>query len=129
MSFLVLVLTDRVQKEQVNRLRSTHPSRANFGLVYYNNDGDQAHAAGKSLELPNAMPIVEAYFKHVELHIYSHQKARKMLSLDGDPVRVRGAAVRHRPPLVCSFRGAIQPTPVCLRRSCLPRCLSIRSQI
>ena len=105
MSFLVLVLSDRVQKEQVNQLRRKHPSVQEYGLVHYGKGGGKAVAsrlqiespdtskstggkadADNSLELPDDMPIVEAYFRHVERHIYSHPKARKMLSLDGDPV-------------------------------------------
>ena len=90
MSFLVLVITDRVQKALVNRLRSNHPSRNDgYELVHYGEDGGKAN----SLELAENMPIAQAYFEHVERYIYSHPKARKMLSLDGDPVRTRGAAV------------------------------------
>ena len=86
MSFLVLIITDLVQKEMVNRLRRTHPSRGKYELVRYGKGGD--NNADESLELPDDMPIVEAYFRHVERYIYSHPSARKMLSLDGDPVRV-----------------------------------------
>ena len=149
-SFLVLVIQDRVQKEQVNRLCLTHPSRGDkYGLVHYRKGRDKARTlldcgvvyngkgGGKAavsatasasakaeepggvsgeepdvapaqgeepgvapaqaseglaplslcLELDDDMPIVEAYFRHVEQYIYSHPKARKMLSLDGDPVR------------------------------------------
>ena len=57
--------------------------------------GGKAGAQDPSLELPDGMPIVEAYFRHVERHIYSHPKARKMLSLDGDPVR--GGGPPHLP--------------------------------
>ena len=100
MSFLVLIITDLIQKEMVNRLRRTHPSRDKYGLVHYSKGGDSN--ADECLALPDDMPIVEAYFRHVERYIYSHPSARKMLSLDGDPVRVfrpphRVAAVR--PPL------------------------------
>ena len=93
MSFLVLTITDFVQKELVNRLRGSHPLRSDYGLVYYSkNRGDSAADADKSLELPDGMPIVEAYFRHVDQHIYSSGKfCRKMLGLDGDPVRPRGA--------------------------------------
>ena len=99
MSFLVLIITDLVQKELVNRLRRTHPSGSEYGLVYYDQTVASKTAnpnadAIKCLELADTMPIVEAYFRHVERYIYSHPKARKMLSLDGDPVRVRGW---HRP--------------------------------
>ena len=100
MSFLVLVIADRAQKEQVNQLRRTHPLIKEYGLVHYGKGGGKTivpettdeSSGGKadadnSLELPDGMPIVEAYFHHVERHIYSHPKARKMLSLDGDPVR------------------------------------------
>ena len=119
MSFLVLVITDRAQKEMVNRTRLTHPSRGDkYGLVHYQKGRDKtrtlldygvvynsngkatasatasafAKAEGPGLELDDDMPIVEAYFQHVERYIYSHPKARKMLSLDGDPVRGMGAA-------------------------------------
>ena len=120
MSFLVLIITDLIQKEMVNRLRRTHPSRDKYGLVHYakvadeckdskgvdSNGGDSkgsergedSKGADDCLELPDDMPIAEAYFRHVERYIYSHPSARKMLSLDGDPVRVfrphRVAAVR-----------------------------------
>ena len=125
MSFLVLVITDHVQKEQVNRLRLTHPSRDKYGLVHYQKGRDKtrtlldygwvhnskgggksttsatasasANAEGPGVELDDDMPIVEAYFQHVERYIYSHPKARKMLSLDGDPVRGRPAAPLHPP--------------------------------
>jgi len=76
-----------------------------------------------SLELPDDMPIVEAYFRHVERYIYSHPKARKMLSLDGDPVR--GEECRNICP--CGACG-ISPFPhiitvgLLARRSCLPHC-------
>ena len=106
MSFLVLVIMDHVQKEQVNRLRLTHPSRDKYGLVHYQKGRDKGggkstasatasastEAEGPGVELDDDMPIVEAYFQHVERYIYSHPKARKMLSLDGDPVRGMGAA-------------------------------------
>ena len=91
MSFLVLVITDHVQKALVNRLRLTHPShRDKYGLVHYCKGGDKA-AEELAEELDDDMPIVEAYFQHVERYIYSHSKARKMLSLDGDPVRRKSA--------------------------------------
>ena len=104
MSFLVLIITDLVQKELVNRLRRNHPSYKNgsYKLVHYrrgkaSNAADNLESpdsapadADKSLELPDDMPIVEAYFRHVERYIYSHPNARKMLSLDGDSVRARG---------------------------------------
>ena len=101
MSFLVLVIMDREQKEMVNRLRLKHPAHAGkYGLVHYGKGGGKgggkaaasatADADEPSLELPDDMPIVEAYFRHVERDIYSHPKARSMLSLDGDPVRGRG---------------------------------------
>ena len=87
MSFLVLVIQDRVQKALVNQLGSEHPSdRDKYGLVHYGKG-----KGNKSLELPERMPIVEAYFRYVERYLYSHSKARKMLSLDGDPVRRKSA--------------------------------------
>ena len=109
MSFLILFITDRAQKEMVNRTRLTHPSRQ-YELVRYctsrdkttplsvpetSDTTDESGGGGKadvdnSLELPDDMPIVAAYFNYVERYIYSHPKARKMLSLDGDPVRGRG---------------------------------------
>jgi len=96
MSFLVLVIQDREQKALVNRRRHEHPSHGKYGLVHYGKGGGKASTASAtadtdepSLELPNDMPIVEAYFRHVERDIYSHPKARTMLSLDGDPVRRR----------------------------------------
>ena len=108
MSFLVLVITDRVKREQVNQLRLTHPSHHShpsrgdkYGLVHYKGGGKPsasdatAQAEGPGLELDENMPIVEAYFQHVERYIYSHPKARKMLSLDGDPVR--GGGPPHLP--------------------------------
>ena len=107
MSFLVLTITDFVQKELVNRLRNTHPSRSNYGLAYYSKSGGKATAADsaadadESLELPDDMPIVEAYIRHVDKHICSSGKfCRKMLGLDGDPVRSRGTdrCEIHRPP-------------------------------
>ena len=95
MSFLVLVIMDREQKEMVNRMRLKHPSRSDeYELVHYYEDGEKAPASDRlrnaknSLELPENMPIVEAYFRYVERYIYSHKKARTMLSLDGDPVRI-----------------------------------------
>ena len=120
MSFLVLVIMDREQKEMVNRTRRTHPSRGdNYELVRYCKGGEKVSASpppeaeepgseladdkgeGNSLELPENMPIVEAYFRHVERHIYSHPKARKMLSLDGDPVR--GKSATNPPPVLAGF--------------------------
>ena len=121
MSFLVLVINDFVQKALVNRLRHTHPSHSKYRLVHYAKGGDKAATASAttdaddpSLELPDDMPIVEAYFRHVEQDIYSHPNARKMLSLDGDPVRfacgtascgICPAARRllHLPPASLSF--------------------------
>ena len=77
-------------------MRHTHPSLDKYELVYYCKDGEKASASATSdapsLELPEDMPIVAAYFRYVERHIYSHPKARKMLSLDGDPVRARAVA-------------------------------------
>ena len=135
MSFLVLMITDLLQKEMVNQLRRNHPSYkdGSYKLVHYSRVkaskavgnlelSDSAPAdVDKSLELPDNMPIVEAYFHHVERYIYSHPTARKMLSLDGDPVRKRGAAVRHPPP-----SGAQFIVPLCLRRSCSLLCSSPR---
>ena len=99
MSFLVLVIQDRVQKALVNRLRHTHPSDSKY-LPHYGKAAASsvANAGEPGLELPDDMPIVQTYFREVERLIYSHPKARKMLSLDGDPVRGRGNAVRHSPP-------------------------------
>ena len=107
MSFLVLIITDLVQKEMVNRLRCNHPSRGEYKLVRYGKGGDSnAYArADESLELADDMPIVEAYFRHVERYIYSHPTARKMLSLDGDSVRGRTAA--HPPPVLAGFSVSI----------------------
>ena len=120
MSFLVLMITDLVQKEMVNRLRRIHPSlQTGYKLVHYGRG--KANNAVESLELPDNMPIAEAYFRHVERYIYSHPTARKMLSLDGDPVRERDAAVRHPPP-----SGAQFIAPLCLRRSCSLLCSSPR---
>ena len=106
MSFLVLVIMDRVQKALANQLRHEHPSHPSrgdkYGLVHYCKGGGKASASdataqaeGPGLELDENMPIVEAYFQHVERYIYSHPKARKMLSLDGDPVR--GGGPPHLP--------------------------------
>ena len=88
MSFLVLVISDLVQKEMVNQLHGDHPSRSEYGLVYYkhSNGDDLKTGVDESLELEDNMPIVEAYFRHVERYIYSHKSAEKMLGLDGDPV-------------------------------------------
>ena len=88
-SFLVLVITDLVQKEMVNQLHDKHPSRGEYGLVYYkkSKSGNLKADVEESLELEDDMPIVEAYFRHVERYIYSHKSATKMLGLDGDPVR------------------------------------------
>ena len=94
MSFLVLIITDRVQKSLVNRLAKEHPSRGKYRLVGYG----KVTTADEGSELPEDMPIVEAYFQYVERYIYSHPKARKMLSLDGDPVRERCTFLRHCPP-------------------------------
>ena len=108
MSFLVLIITDLVQKQKVNRLRRKHPSlQHDYKLVHYGKVKTSNAAANSvlpdstvdldtNLELADNMPIVEAYFRHVERYIYSHPTARKMLSLDGDPVRKRSAPVRHR---------------------------------
>ena len=105
MSFLVLIITDLVQKQKVNRLRRKHPSlQHDYKLVHYGKVKTSNAAANSvlpdstvdldtNLELADNMPIVEAYFRHVERYIYSHPTARKMLSLDGDPVRKTGAAV------------------------------------
>ena len=128
MSFLVLLITDLVQKDVVNRLRRKHPSYkdGSYKLVHYGRDNasnavesltlaDSAAGADKSLELPDDMPIVEAYFRHVERYIYSLPDARKMLSLDGDSVRAqRGATVCG---IVASIEGAAIIAPLCLRRS------------
>ena len=108
MSFLVLVITDRVQKEHVNRLGSKHPSLSDkYGLVHYSKG--EGNKSEDSLELPEEMPIVEAYFQHVERYIYSHPKARKMLSLDGDPVRGRstGGVPHIRPQCSRVFSASI----------------------
>ena len=94
MSILILFIIDLVKKEMVNKIHSRHPSRSKYGLVYYKKSktsSDLKASVDKCLELEDTMPIVEAYFRHVERYIYSHPKARKMLSLDGDPVRQRGA--------------------------------------
>ena len=112
MSFLVLVIMDRVQKALVNQLRDEYPSHLSrgdkYGLVYYSKGGEKASASDAmaqaeetGLKLDENMPIVKAYFQHVEGHIYSHPKARKMLSLDGDPVRRRSAT--HPPPVLAGF--------------------------
>ena len=123
MSFLVLIITDREQMAKVNRLRKKHPSLDEYGLVHYQKErgktrtlfdyggegkdkgeGAAASASAKAeeprLELDENMPIMEAYFRHVERYIYSHPKARKMLSLDADPVR--GS---HPPSLCMLLRG------------------------
>ena len=96
MSFLVLVIQDRVQKALVNRLRDTHPSDnkhlPHYGKATASTVADADKPAG--LELPDDMPIVQAYFREVERSIYSHPKARKMLSLDGDPVRETLCGIR-----------------------------------
>ena len=99
MSFLVLVIMDCVQRALVNRLCLKHPSRSDkYELVHYCKGGEKAstsdatsEAEETGLELDENMPSVEAYFQHVERYIYSHPKARKMLSLDGDPVRRKSA--------------------------------------
>ena len=93
MSLLVLFITDLVQKEMVNQLNTLHPSRSKYGLVYYKKSrltGVEADL-DECLELKEDMPIVEAYFRHVERYIYSHNSAKKMLSLDGDPVSALSA--------------------------------------
>ena len=95
MSFLVLVITNFAQKEQVNRLRRTHPSRSKYGLVHYTKGGGKTIVAKSvsgtedCLDLPDDMPIVEAYFRYVDQDVYSSGDfCRKMLSLDGDTVGV-----------------------------------------
>ena len=114
MSFLVLVIMDRVQKALANQLRHEHPSHPSrgdkYGLVHYCKGGGKASASDATaqaeetgLKLDENMPIVKAYFQHVESYIYSHPKARKMLSLDGDPVRGKTAA--HSPPRASDMRG------------------------
>ena len=95
MSFLVLVITDFVQKALINGLRLNHPASDKYKLkIYYSKGGgkaiavDSAADADDTLELPEDMPIVEAYFKYADKHICSSGKfCRKMLGLDGDPVR------------------------------------------
>ena len=124
MSFLVLVIQDRVQKQLVNLQRRKHPSSGDYGLVYYNNGGKTD--TDNNLELPEDMPIVEAYFQHVERYIYSHPKARKMLSLDGDPVRA-WAAREH----FCGTPPPVRPVHRPLRhvasgRRCSLRCSCAR---
>ena len=92
MSFLVLFINDLVQKAQVNRLQSEHPSHGDYGLVHYKASKSGLKAdVDKNLELEDNMPIVEAYFRHVERYIYSHNSATHMLSLDSDPVRALSA--------------------------------------
>ena len=112
MSFLVLVIMDRVQMGQVNQLHRTHPYRNKYRLVHYRDKtrtlidcaesatastsakGAPAKAEEPALEFEDDMPIVETYFRHVEQFIYSHQKAEKMLCLDGDLVpHIRPPAV------------------------------------
>ena len=104
MSFLVLVITDFVQKALINGLRLNHPASDKYKLkIYYSKGGgkaiavDSAADADDTLELPEDMPIVEAYFKYADKHICSSGKfCRKMLGLDGDPVRSRAqTVVRH----------------------------------
>jgi hypothetical protein len=134
-SFLVLVIADHAQKEQVNQLRRKHPLIKEYGLVHYSKGGVKSIVpetpdstggkadADNSLELPDGMPIVEAYFRHVERYIYSHPKARKMLSLDGDPVRARAAVHPLWSVIPCTFSvWAIITVVVCLRRRFSPRC-------
>ena len=149
MSFLVLVITDREQMAQVNRLRKKHPSLDKYRLVHYQKDrgktrtggegkgegeGATASASAKAeeprLELDEDMPIVEAYFRHVERNIYSHPGARNKLSLDGDPVRGR-SLVTHPPLYACCAAGFCIALTTCayLRRKCLPRCLCKRWRI
>ena len=96
MSFLVLVIQDREQKALVNRLRDAHPSD-NKHLPHYGKATASTVANADKptgLELADDMPIVQAYFCEVERSIYSHPKARKMLSLDGDPVRETLCGIR-----------------------------------
>ena len=146
MSFLVLVVTDRAQKQQVNRQRHMHPLLDKYGLVHYGMGGGNAIVLDTSpdttdeslkgevggeadikepgLELPDDMPIAEAYFRHVERYIYSHPKARKMLSLDGDSVR---AAFSLSVPSWILMLGLLQyprklAFGVCAGRSSLLRC-------
>ena len=134
MSFLVLVIQDREQKALVNQLRHTHPSK-NKHLPHYGKAAASTVASvdEPGLELPDDMPIVEAYFREVERSIYSHPKARKMLSLDGDPVRERGNAVRHSPTTMAGkvLRGTqiFIVLALCVRRSCLLRCSCNRWRI
>ena len=53
MSFLVLILMDFVQKEQVNRHRFTHPSRtSNYGLVCYSR-AKSSRSGGESDNTPD----------------------------------------------------------------------------
>ena len=136
MSFLVLVIQDRVQKEQVNRLRHKHPSLRDekYGLVRYciqstgenpskPSASDATFGVEEAEELDNEMPIVEAYFRHVERYIYSHPKARKMLSLDGDPVRGR-SLVTH-PPSSCMCCAGILHCSLTIPAHCAGFCFSM----
>ena len=54
MSFLVLVIADRAQKEQVNQLRRKHPSIQEYGLVHYGKGG-----GGKAI-VPKTLDTMEA---------------------------------------------------------------------
>ena len=125
MSFLVLVITDRVQKALANQLRHEHPSHPSrgdkYGLVHYCKGGGKASASAPTeaeesgWELPDDMPIVEAYFRHVDQHIYSSGDfCRKMLGLDGDPVGAGLLAVsvlalwKGRSPIrLCACAGGV----------------------
>ena len=122
MSFLVLVIMDREQKEMVNRLSLSHPSRRDgYELVHYSKSRGKVSASAPTaaeepdLELPDDMPIVEAYFRHVDQHIYSSGDfCRKMLGLDGDPVGAGLLAVsvlalwKGRSPIrLCACAGGV----------------------
>ena len=120
MSFLVLTLTDFVQKALVNRLRAKHPSKGSYGLVYYtaNKKATADTAAPEDepdLELSDDMPIVEAYFRHVERYIYSHKSAAHLLGLDGDSVRFAAAFAKLKhaspEPLHLTPRGRLSDRP------------------
>ena len=99
-SFLVLVVEDFMQKALVNKLKATHPNRAEYELVQYKpsgvaeaNNTAGAAQAGSVLDrqapdhLDPDMPIVTAFYKYVERYIYSHKMARNFLALDCDAVR------------------------------------------